>query len=357
MLFFSRFKISAKLFSIILVFGFPLLVLFFHVLSVFAEKIEFSTLEVYGDEFLRPCSRLLELAGTHRLAFVREKPREKLSDQIESAIRDLEDSGRRVGSALQFTDEGLKKRNREHLSSDRFRALWKSISSIAQNAGEASRISVKGTTQAGNASGTMNLLGKAAQEIGKVTHVIKRIAEQTNLLALNATIEAASAGDAGKGFAVVANEVKELANQSARAAEDIATKIEGIQTNKKEAIQVMSEVGGMITKITEMVTVITADVDRQNKSANEISLSVTETTKGAGDIAMSIAELAKGSNDISRSCSDLAKASNDVAANILGVSRSAEGANASAKQVNSLAERLAEVAGILRSEVGKFVAK
>ena len=107
-----------------------------------------------------------------------------------------------------------------------------------------------------SATDTMNVLGKAAKDIGEVTALIKRIAEQTNLLALNATIEAASAGDAGKGFAVVANEIKELASQSAQAAEDIARRIEGAQSNTEEAVRVISGISDVIDSINESSAVI-----------------------------------------------------------------------------------------------------
>ncbi|MCL2625019.1 MAG: methyl-accepting chemotaxis protein, partial [Planctomycetaceae bacterium] len=104
-----------------------------------------------------------------------------------------------------------------------------SISHIASNAGEALKVASDATHKADEATAVMNKLGTAAKEIGHVTDVIKKIADKTNLLALNATIEAASAGEAGKGFAVVAGEIKELANQSAQSADDIARRIEGIQ--------------------------------------------------------------------------------------------------------------------------------
>ena len=95
----------------------------------------------------------------------------------------------------------------------------------------------------------MNALDRSAGEVGKVTEMIKLIAMQTNLLALNATIEATSAGEAGKGFAVVANEIKELANQSGKAAEDIARMIEGMQANTREAVGVIQRVAETITAI------------------------------------------------------------------------------------------------------------
>ena len=140
-----------------------------------------------------------------------------------------------------------------------------SISSIARNAQDGSQVAADAMQLASTATSAMTQLGTAAREIGKVTEVIKRIAEQTNLLALNATIEAASAGDAGKGFAVVAGEIKELATQSAKAAEDIAAKIGGVQKNTAKAVTIIGDVSAIIGRINESVGTITAAVEDQTE--------------------------------------------------------------------------------------------
>jgi len=232
--------------------------------------------------------------------------------------------------------------------------LQKSISHIASFAQDGAEVASRATTMAQSATSTMNHLGGAALEIGKVTEVIKRIAEQTNLLALNATIEAASAGDAGKGFAVVAHEIKELANQSAKAAEDIAAKIAGVQDNAKAAVSVMDDISKIVNTLSTQVTDIKLDVEKQNSAANEISISVTETSKGAGEIANSISELAKGANDMSRNAGDISKGANDMASSIHGVSNSAEVGSKGSRQVHSLSGELSRVATQLLELVGKF---
>ena len=136
---------------------------------------------------------------------------------------------------------------------------------------------------------------------------IKMIALQTNLLALNATIEATSAGEAGKGFAVVAHEIKELANQSAKAAEGIARKIEGVQNGTREAVTVIQSVADVIKAINATADRISTSVEKQTHAAHTISSNVGEASKGVGDIARSIAEVAKAANDISRSVSEAAR--------------------------------------------------
>ncbi|MDH4183678.1 MAG: methyl-accepting chemotaxis protein [Nitrospinota bacterium] len=200
----------------------------------------------------------------------------------------------------------------------------------------------------------MNTLGVAAKAIGEVTEVIKRIAEQTNLLALNATIEAASAGEAGKGFAVVANEIKELANQSASAAEDIASRIGGVQDNTSQAVKVIADVAAIIGTINQAVEVISHSVEQQTKAASEIANNVAQAATGANSIASSISEVAKGANDVSRNTGEAARGANDVASNIQGVSKSATDTSASAQQVSASSHDLAKIAGELESMVARF---
>jgi methyl-accepting chemotaxis protein len=233
--------------------------------------------------------------------------------------------------------------------------LRRAIADIGANAADGASVASRAMDMASTATQSMTVLGEAAQEIGKVTAVIKRIAEQTNLLALNATIEAASAGDAGKGFAVVAHEIKELANQSAKAAEDIASKIEGVQENTVDAVQIIDEVASIIGAINDSVAVITEAVEKQTEAANAISGSVTQTTHDVDGIAVAIAELAKGANDMSQNAGEVAKAINDVASNIFSVNKSVESSTAGAKQVNALGDRLADLAGRLQKMVGKFL--
>jgi len=131
--------------------------------------------------------------------------------------------------------------------------MGSSINQISNNTADVYKIASDATSKATNAANVMSKLGVTAQEIGQVTDVIKKIADKTNLLALNATIEAASAGEAGKGFTVVANEIKELATQSASSADDIAHRIESIQKETSDAVEVMSNVSSIILKINQSV--------------------------------------------------------------------------------------------------------
>jgi len=197
-----------------------------------------------------------------------------------------------------------------------------SISQIASNAGEANKVASEATDKSREATGAMGKLGAAAKEIGQVTDVIKKIADMTNLLALNATIEAASAGAAGKGFAVVAGEIKELANQSAKSADDIARRIEGIQSGTGEAVSVIKGVSEIIAKINNSVESISSHVNQQTKASNEISRNTSEAAKGVSVMNQSVAGIAKGAKEgaegakqINQSAGELAK----LASNLKGV--------------------------------------
>jgi len=276
---------------------------------------------------------------------------EQISTNINTMASAVEQMSMNISSVSDTAEEISSRMARVATSVDGLNAA---IADIGRNATEGANISSEAMDMAATATAAMKALGDAARDIGKVTAVIKRIAEQTNLLALNATIEAASAGDAGKGFAVVAHEIKELANQSAKAAEDIAGKIQGVQGNTLEAVDIITQVAQIIGAINESVTDITSAVEQQSSSADDIARSVQDTTNDVDGIAASIAELANGATDMSRNAGEMAKAVNDVAANIHRLNASVESSSAASRQVDSLGDRLAALAGKLKQMVGKF---
>ncbi|MEP7762795.1 methyl-accepting chemotaxis protein [Sanguibacter sp. 25GB23B1] len=168
-----------------------------------------------------------------------------------------------------------------------------SIREIAHNASEAARISARAVTAAEQTSVTVHRLGESSREIGEVVRAITSIAEQTNLLALNATIEAARAGEAGKGFAVVAGEVKELAQETARATENIARRVQTIQDDTVEAVASITEISEVIASIDAFQATIAAAVEEQTATTNEMSRTVSEVSTGSVQIAENIAGVAE----------------------------------------------------------------
>lgn len=196
-----------------------------------------------------------------------------------------------------------------------------SIKEIAQSANEAAKVASSAVEVAERTNATVSKLGESSLEIGQVIKVITSIAEQTNLLALNATIEAARAGEAGKGFAVVANEVKELANQTANATEDISKKIQTIQTDTKNSVDAIGEITSVINRINDISNTIASAVEEQTATTNEISRNVQEAAKGTTEIAENITGVAtaaqsttQGANDSQTAATELSKMAADLQA-------------------------------------------
>ena len=188
-----------------------------------------------------------------------------------------------------------------------------SIREVSTNATEASNVASEAVSVAQTTSASVAKLGESSEEIGNVIKVINSIAEQTNLLALNATIEAARAGEAGKGFAVVANEVKELANQTAEATEEISTRIQAIQSDTAGAVEANEKIGETIERINEISSTIAAAVEEQSVTTTEIGRSVEEAAAGTQDIARSITDVASAAEDTRQSTTETKTSAEEMA--------------------------------------------
>lgn len=174
------------------------------------------------------------------------------------------------------------------------------IGEIAGNAERARAISTDATRQAEAISTMMRDLGRAAQDIDKVTEAITSISAQTNLLALNATIEAARAGSAGKGFAVVANEIKELAQQTASATEDIRSKISSIQASTGSAVTDIERIAQVIKEVGEIVSSIAASIEEQSSVTKDVASNIGQATSGVRDANERVSQTAKVAQSIAK---------------------------------------------------------
>ncbi|MFF5228059.1 methyl-accepting chemotaxis protein [Dactylosporangium sp. NPDC000521] len=160
-----------------------------------------------------------------------------------------------------------------------------SIGEISKNAATAAEIATDAVRVAENTHAVVTRLGASSAEIGNVVKLINSIAEQTNLLALNATIEAARAGESGKGFAVVATEVKELAQETARATGDISARMDAIQSDTDAVVRAIAEINEIIGRINDAQHTIASAVEEQTATTGEISRSLSAAATGSNEIA------------------------------------------------------------------------
>lgn len=205
--------------------------------------------------------------------------------------------------------------------------LAASIAEIAGQANKSTEVAQQAVNSASSTVATMRELSGAADRIGEVMGLIRDIANQTNLLALNATIEAARAGEAGKGFAVVAAEVKQLADQTSKATEDIAVQIEAIQGSSGQAVRAIEDVNKIITDMEGLASAVAAAVGQQDEAVQIISQNVSSASDRSDE----------GANRME------------------AVGSAAELARSNGAEVEQLAETLGRQGDLIRQEVAEFL--
>ena len=238
-----------------------------------------------ADEFAAAVGKIIETvshaatgleAAADRMADT-ARTTQQLSDMVTSASKQASSNVASVAAATQ--------------------EMSASVNEIASQVQELSRIAIGAVRQAERTDARIAQLSQAASRIGDVIKLITAIAAQTNLLALNATIEAARAGEAGRGFAVVAAEVKALANQTAKATEEIGTQIFGMQSATKELVAAITEISGTILRISEISSAIAAAVEEQDAMTREISRNVNYAADGTAQVATNVTDVNQGARE------------------------------------------------------------
>jgi len=237
---------------------------------------------------------------------------EQTTRQIKTAATASEDASSNVQTVAAASEE-----------------LSASISEISRQVTHAATIAGRAVEETRQTDSTVQGLAESAGKIGEVVKLINDIAQQTNLLALNATIEAARAGEAGKGFAVVASEVKSLANQTARATEEITAQITAVQSVTRETVEAIKRIGGTIGEVSTVATSIASAVEEQGAATQEITRNTQQAAKRTQELSDSIA----------------------------GVTAGADATGTAAHGVKSAAEALGSQAERLRTQVDDFLGK
>jgi methyl-accepting chemotaxis protein len=221
-----------------------------------------------------------------------------------------EETSRQAGSVASASDQASANVQTVAATAEQLSA---SISEIGRQVMQSAKIASNAVTEAESANETVLGLSEAASKIGDVVSLINDIAGQTNLLALNATIEAARAGDAGKGFAVVASEVKNLANQTAKATEEISNQITSVQEETTGAVDAIGRIRAIIGEVNDIATTISSAVEEQGASTQEIARNVQQAARGTQDVNENIGGVSKAAGETGTAAGQMLGASQEMA--------------------------------------------
>ncbi len=255
------------------------------------------------------------------------KDNQNRSDAVATASEEMSQNMRSVAAATEQASVNI---STVAAASEEMSAT---IDEISRNTSRAKEITAVAVNVAHATSADVDHLGKVAHEIHSVTQTITAISSQTNLLALNATIEAARAGDAGRGFAVVANEIKELANQTAAATDEIRSKISGIQGATDQTVARINEITRVIADIDSIVTTIAAAVEEQSVTTRDIAQNIGQASQGLDEVNHNVSQTTTVANEITSQISE-------VNSSAVNMSSNGDTVRAHAEELRALSEQL-----------------
>ena len=273
-------------------------------------------LEAMSDGLLKSAEELSAKSNTVAVAS------EEMNANMNSVAAAMEQASTNVGTVATAAEE-----------------MSSTIQEIAGNTDKTREVTRRAVEKATSASQRVDQLGLAAREIGKVTETITAISSQTNLLALNATIEAARAGEAGRGFAVVANEIKELANQTAAATEEIRERIAGIQGSTSATIEEIGQVMAVIEEVSSFVSTIAAAVEQQSAATREIAENVGQASLGIQEVNENVSQSSMVTGEIAKDIVQVSDASGRISANSTDLKRSSENLSQLAAALEQLVKK------------------
>jgi methyl-accepting chemotaxis protein len=308
-----------------------------------------ATVQIFKDNALRIRGlESIEAETQQRVAAERRATMENIADDFERSVKGIVSSVATAAAEMQTTAQSMTATasdasaraatvgaasdgasNNVGTVAAAAEELSSSVAEISRQVTQSSRIAAQAVGDAGRTNATVQVLSTGAEKIGEVVKLIHSIAAQTNLLALNATIEAARAGESGRGFAVVASEVKALANQTAKATEEIATQVAAMQSSTSEAVLSIGGITETIARMSEITTSIATSVEQQGEATREIARNIQSAAAG----------------------------SSEISAHIGGVTAAAAATGLAASDVLSNARELDNQSGMLRHAVDEFLAK